>query len=171
MRPVTKQRVNADGVREKYCPKCAVFKPTSAFHKSAARPDGLSAYCGRCRTACVVAYRQTTHGRSVRRKYDKTGNGRNAIKAYAQSESGKAMFREAARKYRAANPQKVRARNATAKAVRRGKLPWPQTLVCHSCGQPATEYHHHNGYEESHKTDVVPVCKSCHPQCEETAVA
>lgn len=54
-----------------------------------------------------------------------------------------------------------RARTAVNRAVRAGKLPRASTLAC-SCGKPAREYHHHNGYAREHYLDVIAVCAFCH---------
>lgn len=54
--------------------------------------------------------------------------------------------------------QKIQARDAVSNAIKRGELPKAQTCQCVYCGQPATTYHHHNGYRKEHFLDVVPVC-------------
>jgi hypothetical protein len=66
------------------------------------------------------------------------------------------------RRYLQRTRHKSAARRAVRKKVMRGKLPHPATLPCIGCGQPATAYHHHNGYDLAHRFDVVPVCPPCH---------
>lgn len=56
----------------------------------------------------------------------------------------------------------VRAGQAVYRAVRAGKLSPVRTLLCAKCGNPAKEYHHHNGYGREHWLDVVPLCIPCH---------
>lgn len=65
---------------------------------------------------------------------------------------------------RVENPQK-RAHYAVAVAVRTGRLPRPDSLLCRGCGHLGAdrrhEYHHHLGYVD-HELDVVAVCTQCH---------
>mgnify|MGYP003395312581 CR=1 FL=1 len=58
--------------------------------------------------------------------------------------------------------KRQRARSAVALAVQRGHLKRVKTLVCISCGRPAQEYDHVQGYEESAWLTVEPVCIPCH---------
>lgn len=51
---------------------------------------------------------------------------------------------------------------AVYRAVRAGKMPHASTLPCKECGNPAREYHHHNGYAREHWLDVIPLCIPCH---------
>jgi len=44
------------------------------------------------------------------------------------------------------------------KAIKRGELPHPSTLVCVDCGRPARQYDHR---DYTKPTDVAPVCRSC----------
>lgn len=59
-------------------------------------------------------------------------------------------------------PEKAKARTAVFLAVRAGKVPSAQTLVCVRCGKQAKDYHHHKGYDKEHWLDVVPACRPCH---------
>lgn len=54
------------------------------------------------------------------------------------------------------------ARAAVYRAVRAGKMPPVNSLTCQECGNPATGYHHHNGYDKEHWLDVIPLCTACH---------
>jgi hypothetical protein len=60
------------------------------------------------------------------------------------------------------NKARIRAYNMVAKAVLLGDLPSPASLACASCGIPAEEYHHPNGYEGDAALDVVAMCTACH---------
>ena len=53
-----------------------------------------------------------------------------------------------------------RAQTALNHAVRDGKI--IRSKACQNCGTPNPEAHHHNGYAEAHKLDVIWLCKSCH---------
>lgn len=48
-------------------------------------------------------------------------------------------------------------------AIKEGKIPKASSLICR-CGNPAKEYHHHNGYSAGKELDVVPLCRTCHGQ-------
>lgn len=109
----------------------------------------------------VAKWQQTESGKEVRRKYERTAKVKAKRKAYFQTEKGKEVKRISAKKCYDANPEKVKAWNALNNAVQRGKFPRPSGQ-CSRCDQPATEYHHHNGYDEKHWFDVIPVCKMCH---------
>jgi hypothetical protein len=50
------------------------------------------------------------------------------------------------------------ARLAVTRAIRRGEIADPNTLVCMDCGKQAAEYDHRNYHKP---LDVQPVCKSC----------
>ncbi len=56
----------------------------------------------------------------------------------------------------------MNSRSALRKAVITGELPNIKTQICVDCGEPADDYHHHNGYEPEHWLDVIPLCRTCH---------
>lgn len=64
--------------------------------------------------------------------------------------------------YRLRQPEKYKARNKVASAIKRGLLPRASMLTCHTCGQPADSYHHHKGYAPENSLDVIPLCWACH---------
>ena len=66
------------------------------------------------------------------------------------------------RKYNRGDRGRQKAHNAIFKARGRGEIPSPKELCCVSCGQPALEYHHPNGYEGVNALEVVAVCRPCH---------
>ncbi len=101
-------------------------------------------------------YRRREQERNERRKEQRAQyhreyqkNNREHIKQYAKD-------------YRKREPQKSRARDAVHDEIKRGGMPSPLTLKCSKCNEPATDYHHHRGYEEEFKLDVIPLCKRCH---------
>ena len=61
----------------------------------------------------------------------------------------------------ARTPKRI-ARDRLNAAVKMGKLPKVTSLMCCSCEEPATSYHHHLGYKEEHWLDVLPMCDFCH---------
>lgn len=58
-------------------------------------------------------------------------------------------------------PGRQAARQAVWYAVKRGEIPPAAALMC-GCGNPASEYDHHEGYEWFNRLNVVPLCKPCH---------
>ena len=68
------------------------------------------------------------------------------------------------REYIRATRERNRVYSAVRRAVISGKLPPIKTCACKSCGKPATNYHHHNGYEKENWLDVVPLCGKCHSE-------
>ena len=80
-----------------------------------------------------------------------------AHKRYNQSKKGKERYR----RYEANHPGHWRAKNAVSHAIRAGKLPRADSLLCMNCFEQAKDYHHPN-YEPEHWLDVIPVCKKCH---------
>ena len=75
---------------------------------------------------------------------------------------GKAVAKRSRAKYVASHPDKVKARQVLNNAVASGKFPPPDGQVCHKCGLPAVEYHHHEGYAKGKALVVVACCKDCH---------
>ena len=59
-------------------------------------------------------------------------------------------------------PERQKARQAVAEAVKSGKLPRPSELRCTDCDRYAQEYDHYLGYAPEHRLDVQPVCIKCH---------
>ena len=127
----------------------------------------------------MKAYRQTDKGkeagRKYARKYQQTKKSKAYQKQFRQIEVGIATRKRASakfhktekhkkayKKYCIKNPEKRHAKNAVNYAVISGKLPRPDTLLCHYCPKPAQQYHHHKGYAKEHWLDVVPVCIRCH---------
>jgi hypothetical protein len=61
------------------------------------------------------------------------------------------------------NPNRSRAHKAVQYAVKTGKLPPAWSVVCECCQEAAAaNYHHHKGYEQEFRLDVVALCTECH---------
>lgn len=156
----------------KVCNRCGEPRELADFDRDARNPDGRTGTCKVCRREAVRAKTADPDGREDRlakqrnrsRRYA-AGN-REAVLAakrrYNATEASRDGKRAYNRKYRKAQPEKVRARLAVAYAVRVGKMPAARDRRCHVCGEPAAHYHHHNGYAPEHKLDVVPVCVTHH---------
>lgn len=60
------------------------------------------------------------------------------------------------------SPNELKARLRVAWLVKEGKLPPIKEITCHSCQEPAVNYHHYLGYAEEHWGHVIPLCSPCH---------
>lgn len=166
----------------KKCPKCQTIKSISEFHKCKSTYDGVLCHCKSCRRAYRQSdrgkvsekrYRQSEKGKAnnhkAGKKHRKTEKGkitnRKSVRKYQSTEKGKVVRREALKRFFARNPNQYKAKNAVNNAVRDGKLPRPNTRICHYCPNPAQQYHHWHGYEPEHWLDVIPVCRECHQKC------
>jgi len=155
---------------KKRCSKCKQVKPLSEFYKEERNKDGLKGWCKSCTKAYQNKYWQTERGKTVKRKanakYPRTEQGifvrRKAIAKYFKTPKGKAALRKAAAKRNATNPNYAKAVNAVNHAIRDGRFPRPDTLMCHYCPAQAQQYHHHLGYAPEHWLDVLPTCIKCH---------
>lgn len=135
----------------KKCSSCGEIKSVEDFYRNAARKDGFDDYCRLCRSVAV-------------RKYNRTPKGRR-VQVEAQLRWQKNNWEEkktAMREYYRLHPKRTAARSAVSNAVASGRLPRASTKRCVKCGCAAEHYHHHNGYEQEHWLDVVPICSTCH---------
>lgn len=135
----------SESIQTKRCSKCKQIKPTSEFYKD---PRKIGRWCSRCKT-CRLKYAKE-HRQTKKYKISR--------KRYQQSEKGKATYK----RYQIQNPERNKAKSIVKYAVSIGKLPRPDTRLCHYCPKPAQQYHHHKGYAPEHWLDVVPVCIPCH---------
>ena len=150
----------------KRCCSCKQTKPISEFHKNRSKKDGFATGCKSCRIIEITKYRKTEKGKATHRKeskkYKKTLKGKAIRKRYQQGEKGKASRKRFVDRH----PNQLKAKNAVNNAITAGKLPRPDSLLCHYCSilhrKPAQQYHHWKGYEPEHWLDVVPVCLDCH---------
>lgn len=169
----------SEPIQTKRCSKCKQFKQFSEFYKDRTRKDGHCNKCKSCNLISVTKYQNTEKGkvqqkrygqsnkgkivnRKAVRKYRKTDKFKATYKHYRQSEKGKATKKHCDKHFRDCHPNQRKAVSAVNHAIRDGKLPRPDSLLCHYCPKPAQEYHHWHGYEPKHWLDVVPVCKYCH---------
>lgn len=129
----------------KKCFKCGKRKPRSMFYSHPAMADGLLGKCKECTKA------------DVKEKYNKT---RMAKSLYEQSRNKTPERRDAKKKYQDAYrkryPQKWKARQAVAWAVRVGKL---KKKPCAVCGNRKAEAHHDDYFKV---LDVIWLCFKHH---------
>jgi len=77
---------------------------------------------------------------------------------------------KAARDFRKANPEKVKAQNALNYQIRIGKIVRPSK--CSICGDGGRiESHHHKGYAREHWFDVQWVCTRCHKRIQRSQLS
>ncbi len=124
----------------KWCRGCKGWHLKTNFPVDASRGDGLGTMCAASRNA----YQRSRH---------------TPIPASLRKPMGPQPFSER-------DGDKLQARASVNRLVRRGKIPSPSTLPCHTCGHTGTdkhhEYHHHNGYGAGHHLDVIVLCGTCH---------
>jgi hypothetical protein len=156
---------------EKACTKCKEIKPLTDFYKAKRNIDGRKSWCKICEIEYSRQYQKTPKGKDVARRYaasekgkermrkfDKSPKGRKKHSRYNRSEKGRAYDKLSKKRH----PLKTKARTAVNNAIKAGKLPLAKTLVCKSCGNPAEEYHHFNGYNPENWLVVEPMCIQCH---------
>lgn len=172
----------SETIISKQCSRCKQPKPLSEFYKDKTTKDGYYYYCKKCHNQSVRRYACTQRGKENFRKrrkryqrtekykvkqrawyhrYKDTPRGKELYNRYPKTEKGKANSHRQRKKYRRRYPDKYKAHDPVNKAVRAGNLPRVTTRQC-NCGKQARRYHHHNGYDEAHWLDVIPLCVKCH---------
>lgn len=74
-------------------------------------------------------------------------------------------FKENVRKWESKNTLKKSAHHAVRYAIKTGQLVRPNK--CDYCkAETKLDAHHHNGYSQEHKTDVVFLCRRCHKKAD-----
>ena len=165
------------------CKTCGIDKTITDYYMNKGYRMRICAVCHMDRTKAwrktpagrvsVLASDQSITGKARYRRYRQTDKYQVSQDKYRQSDKGKATSREYLINFRKNSPDNYKAYNAIAGAVARGELVYANTLPCAAqlehCTGDAMEYHHHNGYDEEHKFDVVPVCSTCHRELEAQA--
>ena len=105
---------------KKCCPKCKQILPTSQFYKDKLRLDGLRSWCKDCCAISVKAYHQTEQGKAVSRKaatnYRNTEQGKQKTTAWLKSERGLASNHRRSKKYGQSDHGKKRYRERAARS-------------------------------------------------------
>jgi hypothetical protein len=127
---------------QKTCTRCRQIKPLNEFKKDRRLLDGHTPQCKECAREADKEYRSRPEVQG--RDSERAGRYKNPR-----------IFKEQ-------NPAATKAHAQVNNAIRAGKLPKASEFACRNCGNAATEYHHHNGYEAGHEFDVIPLCRSCH---------
>lgn len=143
---------DSDVVGERECSVCGIVKPLRLF---CARHGRITSICRECRNE------KARERRKESRQNVDNDEQKEKAKLYRESEKGKQTIKRGRRAYYMRNREKVNARSKVNYAVRTGKMVHPTELFC-SCGNRATQYHHHLGYGEEYVFTVVPMCDECH---------
>jgi hypothetical protein len=150
----------------KPCTRCKKTKPPEEFYPRQAKS-------GACKTCMISATRAWQDKNRERAKLNMTkwrANPKNKeSQKFAAKQQMKALrvlrgeeVRQQERERYRKNPLKKQAYVAVKRKIDGGDIPHPSSLTCHSCGSPASQYHHPRGYAKEHRFDVVPICTGCH---------
>lgn len=169
----------------KVCSKCGESKPHSDFrhHKTGRMAGAPRSTCRECDLAIARAYKARNRERLNeeyrlriandpgyrKKRNDKSRAWRERNRQHI-TEYNATRFEENPEAMRAAikasdkkNPERRKAHKAVYYAVKVGKLPPAWSMVCEDCQESAAaNYHHHKGYSEEYKLDVIALCTECH---------
>ena len=165
---------------EKQCSKCKRVLPSTEFYKNKSKVDGLATECKKCDSERGKAY-HANHKKQAseyHRKWHKENrakklgmdrehyvNNREARMKNAREWTANNRKRKAenGRRYREEEREKAIAHGAVTYAIKMNDLPPAWTMVCSCCEEAQSRYwHHHEGYSEANRLNVVPVCSECH---------
>lgn len=158
----------------KTCAQCVSVKPLSDYYQD--KHGKYSSHCIDCNRSIGREYHYANKQKRLpqmaeyrhanKEQLSAKERERRADPAYREKVAQELkQWREQNRDYIAAYNRSLpaKARGAVNKAVRSGKLPPPDTMVCDSCDEAlAAHYHHFNGYEREHWFDIEPLCTECH---------
>lgn len=96
------RRAKYDGEGNKCCANCGSWHPATPdyFVVNSARPDGLTAYCRKCRREYIKAFRSTPEQRERERLYRSTEEHKAKKREYARSPQGQETKRKWLARYR-----------------------------------------------------------------------
>lgn len=158
----------ADAV--KICPKCEEEKTLDSFSKNRRTKDGRQVYCKKCKSTYQKVYRKTPAGRetqrrnnrtpsskAARKRYIKSDKGKESVKRYYQSDKGK----QTRKRYDKRHRNRVRAREAVRRALKRGDLVRPNK--CPECNRTDLPIEsHHPSYKKKDWLNIEWQCSECH---------
>jgi hypothetical protein len=164
----------------KKCDHCKKIKPFDDFGFSSQCSDGHRSTCKECRKLQDKKHREANPGKeasrkkrweaanpekakAVRRKWRVVNKERQNATGRKWRKNNRAKQLESERRLRVLYPDRFRAREAVADAIKHGKLLPVKFMICSHCKHRRAEhYHHHKGYDREHWLDVEPVCHICH---------
>jgi len=145
----------------KPCICCQEIKPLSDFHKHSQMKDGHINKCKSCICAYSREWGKSKAGRESDRKYRHSKKGKISRRRYNVSYKRREARIRHGKRYYPTHQAETKARAQIMIAVRSGKMPRPDTLLCVRCNKKAKEYHHPS-YACEHRLDVIAVCIKCH---------
>lgn len=166
----------------KICTKCKEERALIEFSLNKTTNDGLQSWCKTCINIAVKKYRdsdqgkrkikkyrQSEIGKQVAKKSRQSENGKKKIEEYrhsergkewtnkyCQSEKGKAIRLKHTKKWREANPIKLKAQTLIKRKVRSGKI---IRMPCQTCGDVKSHGHH---CDYSKPLEVMWLCHQHH---------
>lgn len=153
-----RRRTMSETIQQKICSECKQPKQLSKFSKRDKSKDGHQYQCKSCRNKQNKKYKRTEKGRAAQKRYNQSEKFKVAMKRHQQTDK----FKITQKLDKSRHTEHYKARNAVNHAIVDGKLPRPDTRLCHYCPKPAQQYHHWHGYAPEHWLDVVPACIDCH---------
>jgi hypothetical protein len=153
----------------KICTKCQEAKPFTEFYKQKGGRGGLRSVCKKCTNfQSKISKAKNPHYKerqrnTKREQYQNDPEYRSDIiernRQYRQSEAGKSASRN---RYNSTKGKYNWAHETVYNAIKQGRLPPISAQKCTICNKEADNYHHHNGYDQDHILDVIPLCLECH---------
>ena len=125
---------------EKFCWRCRVLHPRSAFNTDATRDDGLDPAC------------RDSRSKNSKERYQRRPRVSKLGAFFAETRDG----------------DQKQARARVNHRVNIGLIPDPNDIPCTDCGHAYAdgerrhEYDHHLGYAAEHQLSVQAVCTTCH---------
>jgi hypothetical protein len=143
----------------KKCVRCGKIKPRSEYFRDKTRPSGFRYYCKLCHYKWRADYlkKNRDHINSKMRICSKRY--REKLKT---TEHGRGINRARAFRNYHKNIDKARARVLLRTYVFEGKILKPES--CFDCGKSNCRIsgHHHMGYDDKNKLNVIWLCDQCH---------
>lgn len=147
----------------KNCFKCGATKPYTEFYKHKQMRDGYMGKCKSCAKSDTKKNREANL--EYYQEYDRKRHYGNPKRRAASLEASRkwrkenaARHAELTKAWAQRNPEKRKAHNAVANALRDGKI---ERKPCELCGDENVQAHHH---DYSKPLDVVWLCHAHHVQ-------
>ena len=115
------------------------------------------------RRLAQIRYRVTEKGKATAARYNRSDNGHEATRRNKEQNGAKWAEKSAERQRERVSerPDQARAQWLLNKAVQSGRVIKPS--ACSSCASVTRLHgHHHRGYAEEAKLDVIWLCPACH---------
>lgn len=163
---------------EKTCTHCKEVKPVEAFSKRKSSRDGLQSWCKECLNARVKRWGQANpdHKAALSRRWEQENRSRvrerrrdwvkrnpDYMRKYLANwhKKNPGKIREYLDRSEARYPERVVARNALNKAIRKGEVTKPRACECCRKEASGRELHaHHEDYSKA--LQVEWLCRGCH---------